>query len=77
MTTIREGRGTITVFSGDLEWRQGLDPHVQNLCGRCIWNALTYKEVVVVVVVVIKVIAVVVIVVVALVEVVIIAIIVI
>ena len=75
MTTIREGRGTITVFSGDLEWRQGLDPHVQNLCGRCIWNALTYKEVVVV----IKVIAVVVIVVVvvALVEVVIIAIIVI
>jgi hypothetical protein len=44
MTTIREGRGTVSIFSGDLEWRQGLDPHVQNLCGRCIWNVLTYKK---------------------------------
>jgi len=44
MTTIREGRGTITVFSRDLEWRQGLGPHVQNLCCRCIWNVLTYKK---------------------------------
>jgi hypothetical protein len=68
MTTIREGRGTVSVFSGDLEWRQGLDPHVQNLCGRCIWNVLTYKK---------KVEEVVVIVVVALVELVIVAIIVI
>jgi hypothetical protein len=54
MTTIREGRSTITIFGGDLEWRQGLYPHVENLCGRCIWNVLTYKKEIVVVVVVVS-----------------------